>query len=113
MELYTGVCKYCGQVANVKVENEDDADIIATESCDCDEAKKLQRKNVVKENLSIIIKDLDVKTKMTIQDLADCICDEKVDTANIDVNGIKITIKRTKEKVKVSRKEIKVNSIEV
>lgn len=43
MNIYEGVCRYCGSVINIMANSQDEADRLATESCKC-EASKLDRK---------------------------------------------------------------------
>lgn len=43
-EIHEGVCRYCGQVQQVEAATQEEADEVATEKCDCDEAKRYRHR---------------------------------------------------------------------
>lgn len=53
-----GVCRFCGQVQSVQADSQEEANRIATLSCNCDEAEAYRRKEDLLELINQTCRDL-------------------------------------------------------
>lgn len=111
-------CRYCGQIAEVEIMvnwGVEEAETVATELCDCTEAKVYTRKMRSRENAKKRVKQLfsddsiaDSMHSDVISFLCctvDAVADRKIEKASLDVrSGIKAMITYTKNgNIKVRR----------
>ena len=111
-ELMIGHCRYCGQVEMEVDASQEEADIQATEECDCLEAKEARRKRKQAEACERIIETMIAGSYPEIADLLlnsiGNIQEHKFEKLTIDTGaGKKFAIKRTKDGIKVEAEEKK------
>mgnify|MGYP001625098395 CR=1 FL=1 len=114
-ELMIGHCRYCGDPRQVEMEvdaSQEEADIQATEECDCLEAKEARRKREQAEACERIIETMIAGSYPEIADLLlnsiGNIQEYKFEKLTIDTGaGKKFAIKRTKDGIKVEAEEKK------
>ena len=113
MTYIEGTCKYCGQIISVQADDQSEADILATSSCNCEMAQLTGR---LKRNISeakLLVEEMfpreeDERNAGVVHELCviiDVIGDGTFRSANLQVNGkVSVSIARTaKGTIKVSR----------
>ena len=107
-----GNCKYCGQTAVVKAENQEDADAAATLDCNCQGGDLERKKKHVKEQLDELIGELapdngwdPVQPEVfdTIRDLANRIVEDSISSCAMRVDDTNLKISRSKGKINIER----------
>lgn len=123
--FYTGVCSYCGQVAELPApcDTEADANNLASQRCSCDIAKAERNLRLSVESAKNCVRELfgapaadrgfaEVKTQKGMDlmlALVDLAAGGEIDSASIVLSGYcKGTVSRTaKGKIKIKRAETK------
>ena len=107
-----GNCKYCGQTAVVKAENQEDEDAAATLDCNCQGGDLERKKKHVKEQLDELIGELapdngwdPVQPEVfdTIRDLANRIVEDSISSCAMRVDDTNLKISRSKGKINIER----------
>lgn len=117
-ETMTGTCKYCGQVQNVRAFTEQEADIIASDNCDCSESKLAQKKKQVFADIEEISKGnlnaptLSYEVVELLKFAAEKIIKNNLNSSTFKLGSCTITIKETTSKIKVTRKDVTTTSVE-
>lgn len=114
-EKFEGICRFCGQIQAVKAQDQAEADEIATKHCNCDDSKRYQKAEKLKDNLNLIAGDgctafgyLPVKDNvlMSIIDISNLVIDGAAQAISINVDNTVIKISaNTKGDIKANRKE--------
>lgn len=122
MQIFDGICRYCGQLTSVMAESQEDADDIVTMQCTCEDATLEQRKEKLFDNLDEIIGDgaetygmepLPQDVRPALMNIGVLVMKEQIQAASINVGGTAVKIKITaKGQVKVSRTEGKMIGVE-
>ena len=90
-----GLCKNCGQMHLVSAETQEEADRIASESCDCENEAKWHR--MMEENVEMLCGEQ--SRNLNFIPLDDTSLRYVKTTCEIKINGVlgKVDIKRTKK----------------
>lgn len=121
MQMYEGVCKYCGTIQLVLAMDQIDADEKISECCQCDGAEVEKKRIQLLENLNLTIGDgcveqgfkrVSNEQETLITEMALAVLFGKLDKAVCQIGSTVITISTTSEKVKVKRVEKKAMALE-
>lgn len=114
MKNLVGICKYCRTEHAVLAENQNTADRLAEEKCQCEGVKNAKKKEAMKELLEELIGNrcqpsgfipVEKAVHDTIETIAFMAVEGHIRKATFYVDGTQITVKAG-EKVKVSRKRV-------
>lgn len=110
MKEYEGICKYCGNIQPVLATNQEAANLIITERCDCGGAEREQQKNKMIENIESICNGRDSgmpqmgeELTQKVISLALLVFDGTAESITVETGKTKIKIARSSGKIKVSR----------
>lgn len=101
-----GVCRFCGQVQTVQASSQEEANEIATLSCNCDEAEAYRRREDLKMLINSTCQDLpedcgfanmSVGQVKALQNLGSMIADGFIMKATVDIADSRCMINRKKD----------------
>ncbi len=106
MKNYEGVCRFCGQVQTVQASSQEEANEIATLSCNCDDAEAYRRREELMTLINNTCQDLpedcgfvnmSVGQIKALRDLGSMVADGFVMKATIDIADSRCMINRKKD----------------
>lgn len=106
MKNYEGVCRFCGQVQTVQADSQEEADRIATLSCNCDKAEAYRRKEDLLELINQTCGDLPRESGFeslperqvhAIRVIGELVADGDLQKATIDVADSRCMIGKHKD----------------
>lgn len=106
MKNYEGVCRFCGQVQSVQADSQEEANRIATLSCNCDEAEAYRRKEDLLELINQTCRDLPRESGFeslperqvhAIRVIGELVADGDLQKATIDVADSRCMIGKHKD----------------
>ncbi len=106
MKNYEGVCPFCGQVQTVQASSQEEANEIATLSCNCDEAEAYRRRKDLMTLIDSTCQDLpedcgfvnmSVGQIKALRDLGSMVADGFIMKATIDIADSRCMINRKKD----------------
>lgn len=101
-----GVCRSCGQVQSVQADSQEEANRIATLSCNCDDAEAHRRREDLMALIDSTCQDLpedcgfvnmSIGQVKTLHDLGEMIADGHIMKATIDIADSRCMINRKKD----------------
>ena len=113
-ETMMGVCRYCGQVHAVVAGSQREADRLAIESCDCDEAIRHQRRKESIEKIDMLRTMPEDKTGFrpiteglcdTMKYMAEKMVDGQIDAISLSAEGCTFKLKLNLDTIKVYRQK--------
>lgn len=112
LKTMTGTCQFCGQTKILRTEDQEQADRMATESCDCPGGKIAKREKLVSERLDELIGELapennwdpvDPEAYEKILDLAYMIVEGKMESVVIRIDHTNLKVRNSGGKIIVER----------
>jgi hypothetical protein len=106
MKNYEGVCRFCGQVQTVQASSQEEANEIATLSCNCDEAEAYRRREELMTLIDSTCQDLpedcgfvnmSVGQIKALRALGSMVADGFIMKATIDIADSRCMINRKKD----------------
>lgn len=106
MKNYEGVCRFCGQVQTVQASSQEEANEIATLSCNCDEAEAYRRREELTTLIDNTCQDLpedcgfvnmSIGQIKALRDLGSMVADGFIMKATIDIADSRCMINRKKD----------------
>ena len=106
MKNYEGVCRFCGQGQTVQASSQEEANEIATLSCNCDEAEAYRRREELMTLIDSTCQDLpedcgfvnmSVGQIKALRDLGSMVADGFIMKATIDIADSRCMINRKKD----------------
>ena len=106
MKNYEGVCRFCGQVQTVQASSQEEANEIATLSCNCDEAEAYRRREELMTLIDNTCQELPEDCRFVnmsigqlkaLRDLGSMVADGFIMKATIDIADSRCMINRKKD----------------
>ena len=106
MKSYEGICKFCGQVQTVQADSQEEANMIATLNCNCDDAEAYRRREDLMTLINSTCQDLpedcgfvnmSVGQIKALKDLGGMVADGFVMKATVDIADSRCMINRKKD----------------
>lgn len=110
----TGTCRYCGQVHAVVAEDQHEADRLAMECCNCEEAIRHQRRKEAVEKIDMLkqipeeqtgFRPVSEELCMTLKLLGEKMADGKVDNISMTAEGRRISMRMKQDSIKISQQK--------
>ena len=105
MEEYVGTCRFCGQTAVVKAENEEEAERIATMQCSCPGGEMMETLDqlIGEQSPQYGWDPVTPEAFETIEGLAISIATGMIDAATISISNTKLKIVNKAKKIQIER----------
>ena len=110
MKEYEGICKYCGNIQPVLATDQEAANLIITERCDCGAADREKQKNMMIGNIKDIcdgcnsgMPQMGEELTQKVISLAMLVFDGTAESITAEIGKTKVKIARSGEKNKISR----------
>lgn len=111
-ETMNGICRFCGQVKAVVAETREEADSLATESCNCEAAIQHQRRKEAVEKIELLkqlpedqtgFRPVSEELCMMLKDLGGRMTDGKIDNVSVTAEGRRISMRLKADSIKISQ----------
>ena len=89
---HEGVCKYCGQITPVLAGTQEEADLLASEECECIGADIKKRKEAVEKNAALIVEGKDGDIIEILGTAGIMILNEKISQLSLNTGEIKYKV---------------------
>ncbi|MCI9597887.1 MAG: hypothetical protein HFE75_11460 [Firmicutes bacterium] len=114
MDMYEGVCKYCGSMQPVMAMDRTDANEKISDQCSCGGAERERRLNCLKQNVRMIVGDesvefgyrqLDKEQERLVEAMVAAVFDGKAEKITLRIENVNISVKDVDGKVKIQRSD--------
>ena len=113
-ETMTGACRYCGQVHAVVAKSQREADMLATESCNCEEAIRHQRRKMAVEKIEMLktlpeeqtgFRPVSEELCMLLKQLGGKMADGALDNISLTAEGRRIGMRMKQDNIKITQQK--------
>ena len=110
----TGVCRYCGQVQTVVAQDQQEADRLAVESCNCEAAIRHQRRKMAVEKIEMLktipeeqtgFRPVSEELCMILKALGGEMADGKLDNVGLTAEGRRISMRMKQDSIKITQQK--------
>lgn len=110
----TGTCHYCGQVCTVVARDQEEADRLAMESCNCESAIRHQRRKLAVEKIDMLrtlpedqtgFRPVSEELCLILKVLGEKMADGKMDSIALTAEGRRISMKLKQDTIKITQQK--------
>ena len=109
MNIYEGVCRYCGSMISIMANSQEEADRLATESCKCEASELDRKRDCLIKNIEDICENSQSMRAMEREEIdavmliGDKMFRTDINSVQIVFDNSSIRIWKTGDKIKVKR----------
>ena len=110
----TGVCRYCGQVQTVVASDQEEADRLAMEGCNCESAIRHQRRKEAVQKIDMLrhmpedqtgFRPVSEELCLVLKMLGEKMADGKMDSIALTAEGRRISMRLKQDSIKITQQK--------
>lgn len=106
--IFEGICRYCGQIKSVFAKTQEEADLLASEECECVGADIKKRKEAIEKNSALIVEDGNTAIICMLRMAGEMILNEEISQLTLNTGELRYKVgANAKGQIKFTRTKTK------